>query len=111
MASSGLLDLLLNVYFPTSLPFYAPLGLVAWPEAKMLALAVNIGASVFIALAAVSLVGWPRTSWQALTLMAFWLVLAPVVATVASGQTGIVATAAIVAAMLMERSGIAPHRA
>ena len=31
--------------------------------------------------------------------------LAPVVATVATGQTGLVATAAIVAAMLLERSG------
>jgi hypothetical protein len=105
VTGSGLLDLLLNVYFPTSLPLYALIAFVAWPEAKMLALAVNLGALVFIALGAVRLLGWPRTSSRALTLTAFLLVLAPVITSVTTGQTGIVATAAIVAAMLLERSG------
>lgn len=105
LANSSLLEHLRNVYFPATLPVFVPLALVSWPEAKVLALLINVGASLFIALGLGHLLGWRLTSSKALALTAFVLALAPVHTTIADGQTGLVATAAVVAAMLLERSG------
>jgi len=105
LTNSGLLELLRNVYFPTTLPVLAPLALVSWPEARVLGLVINVGASLFIALGVSHLLGWRLTSPRALALTSFVLVLAPVDATIAVGQTCIMATAAVVWAVLLERSG------
>ncbi|MGO9207798.1 MAG: glycosyltransferase family 87 protein [Candidatus Limnocylindrales bacterium] len=105
LAHYGLLESSRNVYFPTTLPVFVPLALASWPEATVLAAAINVGASLFIALGVSNLLGWRLTSSKALALTAFLLAWAPEIDTIASGQTGIAATAAVVAAMLLERSG------
>ena len=105
LASGGLLDDLRNVYFPGTLPVFIPLALLSWPDARLVGLAINLAASLFIAIGVNRLLGWRLTSTKALVLSAFLLALAPIHTTIAYGQTGIVATAAIVAAMLYERSG------
>jgi glycosyl transferase family 87 len=105
IARSGLLDWLQNVYFPTTLPAFAPLAVASWPAARLIFLALNIGAVLFVGIGLVRLLGWRPASTRALALMAFLLALAPVHTTIASGQTAIVATAALVAAVLLEREG------
>jgi len=105
VADGGLDPRLLNVYFPATLPIYVPLALVTWPVAKALGLLINFGGSMFIAFGVSSLLGWRLTSSKALALAAFVLVLGPVEDTIVQGQISIVAVAAVVAAMLLERSG------
>ena len=105
LANTGLLETLRNVYFPVTLPIFVPFALVPWPAARVLAVLINAGASVFIALGGCRLLEWRLTSSKALALTAFLLAWAPVQTTLASGQTGVAATAAVVAAVLLERSG------
>jgi Glycosyltransferase family 87 len=100
---SNLSDQLRNVYFPTTLPVFVPLALLGWPEARLLGLGLNVAATLFIAFGVVRLAGWSMTSTKGLALTAFVLALAPIHTTIAFGQTGILATAALVAAMLAER--------
>jgi hypothetical protein len=104
VAQSGLLDRLQNVYFPATLPAFAPLAVASWPVAKLLFLALNVGGVVFIALGLGRLLGWRPSEPRALALTAFLLALAPVHTTMASGQTAIVATAALLAAVLLGRA-------
>jgi hypothetical protein len=101
----GQLDQLRNVYFPTTLPLFAPIALVAWPQAALLWLALNVVAALFIAFGLCRLLGWRLGSTRALTLSLFILALAPLRTTMVIGQTALAATAALVAAMLLERSG------
>ena len=99
------LDALRNVYFPPTLPLFLPVSVFSWPLAAIGWLILNVGAVVFVAVGLARLFGWSPSSTRALALTAFLLALAPVHTTIASGQTGLVATAALVAAMLLERSG------
>ena len=94
-----------NVYFPTTLPSFAPLAPLSWDQAKFAVLALNIAATAFIAWGLVRLLGWRRSEARTLWLVAFVLALAPLHTTMAIGQVAILTTAAIVAAMLLERSG------
>lgn len=105
VARSGLLERLQNVYFPATLPAFAPLAVAPWPAAKLLFLALNVGGALFIALGLGRLLGWRPSQPRSLVLTAFLLALAPVHTTIASGQTAIVATAALVAAVLLSRAG------
>lgn len=105
VARSGLLERLQNVYFPATLPAFAPLAVVPWPAARLLFLALNVGGALFIALGLVRLLGWRSFQPRALGLMAFLVALAPLHTSIASGQTAIVATAALVAAFLLGRAG------
>lgn len=100
----GQLDHLRNVYFPTTLPFFVPVALVAWSEARLLWLALNVAATLFIALGLARLLDWRPSSTRGLALAAFLLALAPVHTTIASGQSAVAATAALIAAMLLEQS-------
>ena len=102
---AGRLQTLLDVYFPTTLPSFAPLAPLSWDQAKFAVLALNIAAAAFIAWGLVRLLGWRRSEARTLWLVAFVLGLAPLHTTMAIGQVAILATAAIVAAMVLERSG------
>ena len=101
----GQLETLRDVYFPTTLPPFVPLAPLSWTEAKLVVLLVNLGATGFIAWGLVHLLGWGRSEPRTLGLVAFVLALAPLHTTMAIGQAAIVTTAAIVAAMMLERSG------
>lgn len=105
VVADRVLDRLPNVYFPTTIPAFAPLALTPWPVAKLLWLGLNSAAALFIATGSARLLGWPLRALRSRTLVAFILVLAPFHTTVALGQTGLVSTAAVVAALLLERSG------
>ena len=102
---AGSLQTLLDVYFPTTLPSFAPLAPLSWDQAKFAVLALNVAATAFIAWGLVRLLGWRRSEARTLWLVAFVLGLAPLHTTMAIGQVAILATAAIVAAMVLERSG------
>lgn len=105
LAISEMLDTFRNVYFPTTLPSFVPLAILPWPAAKTLALVINLAMSAFIVLGLVHLLGWRRTEPRALFLAAFVLALAPLHRTVSSGQSPVVAVGALIAAMLLTRSG------
>ena len=105
LATGDLLDGLRNVYFPTSLPVFLAIAIVSWPNAVLLMLALNVAASLLIATGLVRILGWHWTSGRALGLVAFVIALGPLHLTMSLGQTGILATAGIVAALLLERSG------
>jgi len=93
-----------GVYFPTSLPLFLPIAFVSWSTAALFGLALNVGAALFVAFGLSRWLGWQATSTPALALAAYILALGPVHTTLASGQTGVVATAALVGAMLLEQS-------
>lgn len=99
------LETLRNVYFPTTLPSFLPLAPLSWPAAKILVLALNLAATGFIAWGLVRLLGWGRTEPRTFGLVAFVVALAPLHTAMAIGQVAILTTAAIVAALLLERSG------
>jgi hypothetical protein len=104
-SAAGGLDELLDVYFPGTITMFAPLALVTWPAAKLLFLALNVVGLLFIGIGLGRLLGWRLTEPRALVLLAFVLALAPAHTTTSSGQTAILATAAIVGALLLERHG------
>lgn len=104
MAGSSLLDRLQNVYFPATLSAFVPLAVVSWPAARLTFLTLNIGGALFIALGLGHLLGWRPSQPRSLVLMALLLALAPVHTTTASGQMAILATAAVVAALILERA-------
>jgi len=99
------LETLRNVYFPTTLPLFVPLGLVPWPMARVMALAIDTAAAGFVALGLSRALGWRFTEPRALGLIAFVLALAPLHTSIAIGQSSVVATSLIVAAILLDRSG------
>ena len=68
-------------------------------------LALNLAATGFIAWGLVRLLGWRRTEPRTFGLVAFVVALAPLHTAMAIGQVAILTTAAIVAALLLERSG------
>ena len=103
----AMLDRLLNPYFPSTLPAFAALAALSWPVTKLLFLAVNTAGAMFIALGLGRLVGWRHSDPRALALAAFVLAFAPVHTTISSGQTGVISTAALLGAVLLER---ASHR-
>ena len=105
IAGSSLLDRLQNVYFPATLSAFVPLALVSWPAARLIFLALNVGGALFITLGLGRLLRWRPSQPRSLVLIALLLALAPVHTTVASGQTAILAMAAVVAALLLERAG------
>ena len=105
LATGALLDTYRNVYFPTTLPAYVPLGVLPWAAAKSIALVINVGMVLGIVVGLVHLLGWRRTEPRALFLAAFVLALAPLHRTVSSGQSPVVAVGALVAAMVLTRSG------
>ena len=69
---AGGLQTLLDVYFPTTLPSFAPLAPLSWDQAKFAVLALNVAASVFIAWGLVRLLGWRRTGTDALASRSSW---------------------------------------
>ncbi len=93
------------VYFPAALPIFLPIALGSWQDARLIGLIINVAAALFIAWGMTRLVGWRPTEPRALVMMAFFLALAPVHTTIAFGQTANIVTAALVGAMLLERSG------
>jgi hypothetical protein len=98
------LDRLRNVYFPMTMPVFTPLAVFDWPTVRLVVVGVNVIGAAFIALGLVRWLGWSPTAPRALLLSAFVVALAPAHATIAAGQTGIVATALVVGGMLLERS-------
>lgn len=94
-----------NVYFPPTLLVFLPVAILPWPEARVAVMAGQIAATLFVVLGVIHLLGWRLASTKALALAAFLFAFAPVVTTIAAGQTGLLATAAVVAAVLLERSG------
>ena len=102
LADRGLMNIMLNLYPPTTLPIYLPLALFDWPTAKMLWLAANILAAFFIAFALIRFLGSRLPDARALYLTAFVLSLAPVHTTIAMGQAAVLATAALAGALLLE---------
>lgn len=105
VAGSGLLERLQNVYVPATLPAFAPLAVFSWPIASLVFLALNVAGSAFIAVGLGRLLGWRASEPRALALAALVLALAPVHTAVASGQTAILATTALLAAVLAGRRG------
>jgi hypothetical protein len=93
-----------NVYFPPTLLTFLPISFTEWQVARLLALAIDVGAVAVIVLGVIRLLDWPMASTRAILLAAFLLALAPIHTTVAEGQTAVVATAMLVGAMLAERS-------
>ena len=86
LATGALLDTFRNVYFPTTLPAYVPLGVMPWAAAKSVALVINVGMILGIVVGLVHLLGWRRTEPRAHFLAAFVLALAPVHRTISSGS-------------------------
>jgi len=99
------LDTLLNVYFPTTLPLFVPSGIVDWSEAKLLMLVVNTVASAFVALGLCRVLEWRFSEPRSVLFVAFVLALAPLHTSIAIGQSAIIATGLIVAAIILDRSG------
>ena len=99
------LELLRNVYVPATIPMFIPLTPLSWPDARIVWVTLNLVATLVVALGMTRLMGWRPTSTRAIAFVAFILALAPVHATMASGQTTLVAAAFLVAALLAERSG------
>jgi hypothetical protein len=95
---------LLNVYFPTTIPMFLPIAFPTWSAGRLVALAINVVAAAFVAFGLLRLLDWHRLAPRALFLIAFFLALAATRTTIASGQTGIVATAGIIGAVLLQRS-------
>jgi hypothetical protein len=93
-----------GVYFPFSIPLFTPMAPLSWGPALMLGLAVNVVCTLFIALGLVHLLGLRRSSTHGLALFGFIMALGPVHTTVAAGQTGVVATAGLVGAMVLGQS-------
>ena len=98
-------DELRNVYVPTTIPMFLPISFPTWSAGRLVGLTINVVASVFIAMGLLRILGWRRLVPRALFLIAFFLALAAMRTTIASGQTAIIATAGIVAAVLFQRSG------
>jgi hypothetical protein len=94
-----------NVYFPTTIPMFLPISFPTWLAGRLVGLTINIVASAFVAVGLLRLLDWHRLAPRALFFIAFFFALAPLRTTIASGQTGIAATAAIVSAVLLQRSG------
>jgi hypothetical protein len=108
LAATSLLDRLRNVYLPSTLPAFAPLAVVSWPLARLLFLAINVGATFVIVGGLLRVLGWRPTHPRALAFAAFVLALAPVHTTIASGQSALVATAAVAVGLVLQGS---PQRA
>lgn len=100
-----LLEGLRNVYFPTTLPVFLPVAVGTWPLAWQLLLSLNVAGSAVMALGLVRIIGWRIQETRAVFLSAAILALGPLHLTMALGQTGIVATAGLILAILLERSG------
>lgn len=105
------LETLRNVFAPTTLPLFAPIGLLAWAPAVLLWLFVNVGAALAIAFGLTWLLEWRPGSTRAILLVAAVLALAPVHSTMASGQTGLAATAALVLGVVAQRRASTPWAA
>jgi uncharacterized membrane protein len=73
--------------------------------ARVLILVLNTVAAGFIALGLCRWLSWPFSERRALGLTAFVLALAPLHTSMAIGQSAIVATGLIIAAILLDRSG------
>jgi hypothetical protein len=99
------LDALRNVYLPATLPLFVPFGVVSWPVARVAMLGLNVAAAVFIAVGLGRSLGWRPTEPRALLLAAFVLALAPLHTSMAIGQSAVLATALLVAGLLLQRSG------
>lgn len=99
------LSTLRNVYFPATLVFFVPFALLPWMSASLLWVASNVVATLVIALGLARILDWRLTDTRALGLTACLLALSPVHLTMASGQTGLAATALLVVAVSWERSG------
>ena len=95
----------LVVDFPPTLLTLVPLAPLSWPDARLLFALVNVAAVIFIAVGVARLAGWPLLAARTLMVMALVIALSATITTIAMGQTGLLATAAIIAAMLLERSG------
>jgi hypothetical protein len=93
-----------GVYLPFSIPLFTPIAPLPWQPALMLGLIVNVGCAFAIALGLVHLLGLRRSSTHGLVLFGFIMALGPIHTTVAAGQTGVVATAGLVGAMVLEQS-------
>lgn len=106
LAATGLMDFMRNIYVPTTLPAFLPLAVFPWPVAKVLWVVCNAGGMLFIALGLARLLGWRATAPKSLVMTAFLLALMPAYETTKLGQTPIACTAALVAAMLLERRGL-----
>ena len=83
---------------------FTPIAFPTWDAGRMVGLAINTGASVYLAAGLLWLLDWRRITPRALFLVAFLLALAPMRGAIAIGQTGIISVALIVAAVLLERS-------
>jgi hypothetical protein len=99
------LDELRNVYFPTTIPIFVPIAWLPWTDARLVWLALNLLSTVFIALGLARLAGWGVMTVRTLAFCAVVFALAPVHTTMALGQTALAATAALVAALMLERAG------
>ncbi len=105
LATGDLLDGLRNVYAPTTLPAFMPIAGLAWPHARLVVLGLNLAATVGIAVGLVRLLGWTAITPRGRLLVASVLLLGPVHLTMSLGQTALMATAAVVAGLLIQRSG------
>lgn len=94
-----------GVYFPTSIPLFLPISVAPWSVAVLIGVALNVAGGLGIALGLTRWLGWRPTSTLGLAMIAFILALGPIHTTISAGQTGVVATACVVAAMLLEQSG------
>lgn len=94
-----------NVYVPTTLPLYVPLGLFDWPSARAFMVGLNAVASLGIVFGLCRLLGLWLASPSAIGLIAFVLAFAPLQTSMAIGQSAIIATSLVVAAILLDRSG------
>lgn len=99
------LDTLRNVYVPTTLPLYVPLGLFDWLTARTFMVGLNTVASLGIAFGLCRIVGLSLAGPSAIGLIALVLAFAPLHTSMAIGQSAIIATGLIVGAILLDRSG------
>ncbi len=100
-----LLQRLRNVYFPPTLAVFLPLAPFPWPAAKAIWLTLNIAGVGVICWGLLRYASLSPASNRGLALLALVIALSPIHTTIAMGQTAVLSVAAIVLAMVMEKSG------
>jgi hypothetical protein len=95
-------DLSVNVNPPTAMPLFMPLSVTGWDTSRLLLIGANAALTIMIFAGLARFLGWKYTAAPTLLVAAFVLALAPVHTALAAGQSGIVVTAALVWAMVLE---------
>jgi hypothetical protein len=94
-----------NVYFPFTLPVFAPISMGSWPQALTGGLVLNVILVSAIIVGLLRYLDWPLLTLRSALYAAAVLALAPIHTSMADGQTSVAAVAALVGALVLMRRG------